>query len=40
MHRVTEGRAVIFPGKGHLYAASSRTAVAVSLGFLIAGNAS
>lgn len=37
---VPDGRAVVFPGKGHLFAAGSRTAVAVSLGFLLAGSAS
>lgn len=35
-----DGRAVVFPGKGHLFAAGSRTAVAVSLGFLLAGSVS
>jgi pimeloyl-ACP methyl ester carboxylesterase len=31
------GRAVIFPGKGHLYASSSRAAAHIALGFLLAG---
>lgn len=35
-----DGRAVVFSGKGHLFAASSRTSVAVSLGCLLAGSAS
>jgi pimeloyl-ACP methyl ester carboxylesterase len=30
------GRAVIFPGKGHLYAAASKAAANVALGFLLA----
>ena len=37
---VPDGRAVVFPGKGHLFAAGSRTSGAVSLGFLLAGSAS
>jgi pimeloyl-ACP methyl ester carboxylesterase len=35
--RIPGGRAVIFPGKGHLYAAASKSAVGISLGFLLAG---
>jgi pimeloyl-ACP methyl ester carboxylesterase len=31
------GRAVIFPGKGHLYASSSPSAANIGLGFLLAG---
>jgi hypothetical protein len=31
------GRAVIFPGRGHLYAASAKTAIGIDLGFLIGG---
>jgi pimeloyl-ACP methyl ester carboxylesterase len=30
------GRAVIFPGKGHLYAAASKAAANIALGFLLA----
>lgn len=33
---VPDGRAVVFRGKGHLYAAGSGTATALSLGFLLA----
>jgi pimeloyl-ACP methyl ester carboxylesterase len=35
---VQDGRAVIFPGKGHSYAAASRTASNIALGFLLAGS--
>jgi hypothetical protein len=31
------GRAVIFPGKGHLYASASKAAASIALGFLLAG---
>ena len=31
------GRAVIFPGKGHLYSAASKAAANIALGFLLAG---
>jgi pimeloyl-ACP methyl ester carboxylesterase len=31
------GRAVIFPGKGHLYAVASKPAAGIALGFLLAG---
>ena len=31
------GQAVIFPGKGHLYAAASKAATNIALGFLLAG---
>jgi pimeloyl-ACP methyl ester carboxylesterase len=34
---IPSGRAVIFPGKGHLYASSSRAAAHIALGFLLAG---
>jgi pimeloyl-ACP methyl ester carboxylesterase len=34
---IPDGRAAIFRGKGHLYAANSRNASSISLGFLIAG---
>ena len=35
--RIPGGQAVIFPGKGHLYAGGSRTAAGVALGFLLGG---
>jgi len=31
------GRAVIFPGKGHVYASASKAAASIALGFLLAG---
>ena len=31
------GQAVIFPGKGHLYAGGSKTAASIALGFLLGG---
>ena len=34
---VPDGRAVLFPGKGHLYPATSQHAVGLGLGFFIAG---
>lgn len=34
---IPDGRAVIFPGKGHTYAAGSKTANGIALGFLIGG---
>ena len=36
---VPDGRAVVFPHKGHTYAAASRTASSISLGFLLADSA-
>ncbi len=35
--RIPGGRAVIFPGKGHLYPAISKAAAGIALGFLLAG---
>jgi pimeloyl-ACP methyl ester carboxylesterase len=35
--QIPGGRAVIFPGKGHLYAAASKAATRIALGFLLAG---
>ena len=35
---VQDGRAVIFPNKGHTYASASRTAANIVLGFLLAGS--
>jgi pimeloyl-ACP methyl ester carboxylesterase len=35
---VQDGRAVIFPNKGHAYASASRTASNIILGFLLAGS--
>jgi pimeloyl-ACP methyl ester carboxylesterase len=35
---VQDGRAVIFPNKGHGYASASRTAANIILGFLLAGS--
>ena len=35
--QIPGGRAVIFPGKGHLYAAASKAAAGIALGFLLAG---
>jgi pimeloyl-ACP methyl ester carboxylesterase len=32
---IRDGRAVIFPGKGHVYAATSKTAANIALGFLL-----
>ncbi len=32
---VVDGRAVVFPGKGHVYASGSRTALGLALGFLL-----
>ena len=32
---IPDGRAVIFPGKGHLYAATSKTAASIALGFIL-----
>lgn len=32
---VVDGRAVVFPGKGHIYGSGSRTALGVALGFLL-----
>jgi pimeloyl-ACP methyl ester carboxylesterase len=32
---IPDGRAVIFPGKGHIYAATSKTAASIALGFLL-----
>jgi pimeloyl-ACP methyl ester carboxylesterase len=32
---VGNGRAVIFSGKGHAYAATSKTAASIALGFLL-----
>jgi pimeloyl-ACP methyl ester carboxylesterase len=32
---IPAGQAVIFPGKGHLYPAASRTAASIALGFLL-----
>ena len=29
---------MIFPGKGHIYAAGSKTATSIALGFLIGGD--
>jgi hypothetical protein len=34
---IPRGQAVIFPGKGHLYASSSRAAADIAVGFLLAG---
>lgn len=34
---VPDGRAVLFPGKGHMYPASSKHAAGLSLGFFLAG---
>lgn len=34
---VSDGRAVVFPGKGHTFAAGSRASVNISLGFVLAG---
>jgi hypothetical protein len=34
---VPDGRAVIFRGKSHLYAAGSKAANSIALGFLIGG---
>jgi pimeloyl-ACP methyl ester carboxylesterase len=34
---VPDGRAVIFPGKGHMFAATSSTAASLALGFLLGG---
>jgi hypothetical protein len=36
MPGIPGGRAVIFPGKGHLYAAASKAAANIALGFLLA----
>jgi pimeloyl-ACP methyl ester carboxylesterase len=35
--KVPDGRAVVFPGRSHLYAAGSKTANSVALGFLLGG---
>jgi pimeloyl-ACP methyl ester carboxylesterase len=35
--QIPGGRAVIFPGKGHLYASASKAAASIALGFLLAG---
>lgn len=35
---VQDGRAAIFPNKGHTYASASRTASNIVLGFLLAGS--
>jgi pimeloyl-ACP methyl ester carboxylesterase len=32
---IPNGRAVLFPGKGHLYATSAKPAVRTALGFLL-----
>lgn len=32
---VADGRAVVFPGKGHVYGSGSKTALGVALGFLL-----
>jgi pimeloyl-ACP methyl ester carboxylesterase len=37
---IPDGRAVIFPGKGHIWAASSKTSTCIALGFLIGGHQS
>jgi len=34
---ISGGRAVIFPGKGHLYASASKAAAGIALGFLLGG---
>jgi pimeloyl-ACP methyl ester carboxylesterase len=34
---IPDGRAVIFPGKGHIWAASSKASTNIALGFLIGG---
>ena len=35
--QIPGGRAVIFPGKGHLYASASKAAASIALGFLLGG---
>jgi pimeloyl-ACP methyl ester carboxylesterase len=35
--QIPGGRAVIFPGKGHLYASASKAAASIAPGFLLAG---